>query len=664
MKRKNVRMLLLIPVWILVSSAGISQGVALHFTVKINTYTPPDESVCVYFQNLEGSDQCVFKMRKENDSLYTADIHTDLLGVGTDLSYKYCRNFMPAGADESFDDRNKTGMRTIHIGTSTVTIQDEINKWRWIPPGRDTLTIDTTAYLSTPPANLYDSSFQCGIWLPDFWWNRYWAPGDFYDHTLDHIIMNSGANWMQISPACAITQFYPVPQIDDQNINSTPDSILIKIITDAHKKGLKVYLSPFVYPYMASDTCTTYHSATWWGDFKNAWEPILLRYAQIAQDYGVEMFQFVMWTNNGFWSIREEEKYALDSIGGILLGDLKDQYTGKIVIQYNKYGPQLDLYKAGDYLGIILANFFPWKLGTDKTPTVAEMRTRLSDGLDNDLYPLISALGKKVIVNSISACSYDGTTIDTPDWAGLLYYFEDDTTVPIDVQEQADDYEAMLHEVTTRDWIAGAYSFNYNYWSSIDKAPSIRSKPAEGIVRKWFSWIAPDNRFIRIDTTTHGTTVPEPSAYITTRDSEITLTAVPDSGYLFETWTGNIDSSLMQDNPLTLTMDRNIMLKPVFTAISTGIPVTDEQSAGCRLSQNIPNPFDTETTIQYRISRKGHYQLKVYNLLGEEIATLVDSEKDRGEYSVTFTPHGLTPGIYLYKLSADHVHLIKKMLIR
>ncbi len=663
MKRINIRILLLFPIWIFLSSSGTPQEVDLHFTVKINTYTPPDESVCVYFQNLEGYDQCIFKLHKENDSIYTADISTGLLDVGTDLNYKYCRNFMPSGADESFDDKNKMGIRTIHIGTSTVTIQDEINKWRWLPANGEFPVIDTTGYLVSAPDSLNDSTYQCGIWLPDFWWNRYWAPGDIYDHTLDHIIMNSGANWMQVSPAVAITQFYPSPVMDDNNINSMPDSILIRIITDAHKKGLKVYLSPFIYPYMTSDTCTTYHSADWWGDFKNAWEPIILRYAQIAQDYGVEMFQFVMWTNNGFWSINDEEKSAIDSIGGLLLGDIKDQYKGKMVIQYNKYGPQLDLYKSGDYLGMILANFFPWKLGTDKTPTVSGMRAKLADGLDNDLYPLVSALNKKVIINSISACSYDGTTIDTPDWETQLYYYDDDTTVPVDVQEQADDYEAILHEITTRNWIAGCYSFNYNYWSSIDKAPSIRFKPAEAVVKKWYQWINPENRYIHIIASEHGTTTPEPSAYIENAGSSITVTALPDSGYIFDSWSGISDTSLMQQNPITVTLDRDIVLQPVFTQLQTGIGENRKIPEGFLLYQNTPNPFNENTIIRYHIARRGSYQLKVFNLSGEEISTLVDAVKNKGIYSVTFKAKGLAPGIYIYKLTGMGVHLTKKMII-
>lgn len=635
----------------------------LKFRVNVNTYTPADESVCVHIENLEGTPKCVFKLQKENDSIYTGSVTTDLIPVGSTLTYKYCRNFMPQGADESFDSKNATGNHSFYIDASTVSIHDVMHKWRWIPSDHHTAIIDTTAYVTEAPQNLNDTTFQCGIWLPDYWWNRYWAPGTFYDHTLDHIVVSSKADWIQISPTTAITQFYPAPVLDNNDINSTPDSILIKIITDAHKKGLRVYLSPFVYPYTASDTCTTYHTTAWWEAFRDAWKPIILRYAQIAHDYNVEMFQFEMWDNNWFWSIKDEEKPTVDSIGKKLLGDVTNIYSGKMVIQYNPFGTQLDLYKSGDYLGVTVANYWPWMLGNNDTPTVEEMRSTLSDGLDNSLYPKVSALGKKVVLDSYAACSYNGTTIDNPDWQTQLYYFDDDTNVATDFQEQADGYEALLHEISTRSWIVGAYSFSYNYWSSLDKSPSIRSKPAEKVVRKWYQWLKPDNRIFQILSADQGTTTPEPSAYVKTKGSNIEITAIPDSGYEFDSWNDTVNHTTFTDNPLSVTLNQDLILQPVFKSLSTGISEIAANAKGFQLFQNYPNPTLGTTTIKYHIPIAGHYQVKVYDLHGNELVTLMDEEKPAGDYSIGFDADKLSSGIYIYKLLGDNISLEKEMIV-
>ena len=70
------------------------------------------------------------------------------------------------------------------------------------------------------------------------------------------------------------------------------------------------------------------------------------------------------------------------------------------------------------------------------------------------------------------------------------------------------------------------------------------------------------------------------------------------------------------------------------------------------LEQNYPNPFNPITTIQYAISSRQFVSLKVYNVLGIEVAALVDEYQDGGEYKITFDASSLASGVYLYKLQA------------
>jgi len=80
------------------------------------------------------------------------------------------------------------------------------------------------------------------------------------------------------------------------------------------------------------------------------------------------------------------------------------------------------------------------------------------------------------------------------------------------------------------------------------------------------------------------------------------------------------------------------------------------------LSQNYPNPFNPSTSIQYEIPVTAKVTLKVYDLLGREIATLVDGIKAAGRYSVNFSKQ-LPSGIYYYTLQADNFSTAKKMII-
>ncbi len=81
------------------------------------------------------------------------------------------------------------------------------------------------------------------------------------------------------------------------------------------------------------------------------------------------------------------------------------------------------------------------------------------------------------------------------------------------------------------------------------------------------------------------------------------------------------------------------------------------------LAQNYPNPFNPKTDFRYQIADITHVSLKVYDVLGREIATLVDEDKHPGEYSATWDAAEFASGIYFYKLQAGKFSDIKKMLL-
>jgi hypothetical protein len=79
------------------------------------------------------------------------------------------------------------------------------------------------------------------------------------------------------------------------------------------------------------------------------------------------------------------------------------------------------------------------------------------------------------------------------------------------------------------------------------------------------------------------------------------------------------------------------------------------------LSQNYPNPFNPTTQIRYSISKNSLVTLKVYNLLGQEVTTLVNQQQKSGNYTVNFNASKLASGIYMYKIQAGEFSLTKKM---
>jgi len=81
------------------------------------------------------------------------------------------------------------------------------------------------------------------------------------------------------------------------------------------------------------------------------------------------------------------------------------------------------------------------------------------------------------------------------------------------------------------------------------------------------------------------------------------------------------------------------------------------------LDQNYPNPFNPSTTIKYSIKEKSNVELKIFDLLGSEIASLVNEEKAPGNYDVSFDASSLSSGVYLYTIKAGSFVQTRKMLL-
>ena len=81
------------------------------------------------------------------------------------------------------------------------------------------------------------------------------------------------------------------------------------------------------------------------------------------------------------------------------------------------------------------------------------------------------------------------------------------------------------------------------------------------------------------------------------------------------------------------------------------------------LEQNYPNPFNPSTVISYQLPVSGDVTLKVYDILGNEIAILVNEYKTAGKYEVEFNASSLPSGVYFYQLKAGEFRKTKKMVL-
>jgi len=99
------------------------------------------------------------------------------------------------------------------------------------------------------------------------------------------------------------------------------------------------------------------------------------------------------------------------------------------------------------------------------------------------------------------------------------------------------------------------------------------------------------------------------------------------------------------------------VLSPSFVKTKSTLP------GEFKLSQNYPNPFNPSTKISFRLQNSGRVLLKVFNILGKAVSTLVDEYKEAGEYETEFNAAGLSSGIYFYELTSGDRKMTRKMIL-
>ncbi len=123
-------------------------------------------------------------------------------------------------------------------------------------------------------------------------------------------------------------------------------------------------------------------------------------------------------------------------------------------------------------------------------------------------------------------------------------------------------------------------------------------------------------------------------------------------------WPGNPDGTT--PFPDTMFVDYVRVSQLSSTSVSDGIKQSPTHFA---LSQNYPNPFNPTTVINYQIPIRSDVTLKIFNVVGQELATLVNEGKNAGSYSVQWNASNLPAGMYFYRLQTTSFSEIKKMVL-
>ncbi|MBT8379102.1 MAG: 5'-nucleotidase C-terminal domain-containing protein [Ignavibacteria bacterium] len=153
--------------------------------------------------------------------------------------------------------------------------------------------------------------------------------------------------------------------------------------------------------------------------------------------------------------------------------------------------------------------------------------------------------------------------------------------------------------------------------------------------------------------------------FLLTAQSEIEGMECPQGGVRIIIW--DSDENIVYDNLLPQNMNGWIFIRNIIGNEENTIAKTEDENLTLpveyALEQNYPNPFNPTTTIKYSIPETGNVELKVYDIIGNEVAILVDETKAPGSYETPFDASKLASGIYIYSLRAANFVQTKKMIL-
>ncbi|MBL8064154.1 MAG: hypothetical protein JNK32_14085 [Anaerolineales bacterium] len=471
------------------------ESAPILYEVTVPSVTPPSDIIYIQFNTFTWTEPIPMWPLGNNRWVYK--LYSPLNFFGT-LSYRYCRNAQCGSADD-----NQT-VGTTPTGRQSTTslleqdIQDSVGSWKWFENPETLALVGSTI---TPRA----AGFVAGVeyqstYSPNY---SYYAPQAYANTKAlgsNLIVLTPSWSFASISPL----RFGSIPGSDPLWIDSAI------MISQARNLGMNVALFPTPHFSPAPDSATSASAAfwknaprdaQWWQTFFTRYRAFLVNYADLAAQSGAQSIIL-----GGDWitpalpggtlpdgsasNVPADAEAQWRSI----IQDVRSRFRGQVLwaMPYSKTSFQSPVNFLRDVDAIYLLWSIP--IATSQTATKTDYANEAGRLLDNEVAPMASLLGKPIILGvaypsaagAASGCISNGAggCVDLP---ALSRPNADISSVSLNLQTQADIYEAMLIAVNARPWISGFISRGYFMPVALqDKSTSIHSKPAADVLWYWF----------------------------------------------------------------------------------------------------------------------------------------------------------------------------------
>ena len=474
-------------------SAGDSAPILFELTVP--SVTPPGDIIYIQF-NIFGWMEPI-PMWPLGNQRWAYKLYGPLNVLGS-FSYRYCRNGQCGSADDAQTIGSAPSGRQALTSILGQDILDNVSTWKWYENPEPTTLVGANI---TPRANSFVTGVEYQSTYRPNW--SYYAPQAFAN------TQALGANFAVLTPSWTYTNISPlrfttIPGQDPLWIDSAI------MISQARSLGLNVALFPTPNFPASADASTTLSTnfwlaaprdAEWWQTWFTRYRAFAVNYADLATQTGSQILIL-----GGDWVTPALPDGTLpdgnpsntpadvETQWKAIIADVRSHFKGQVfwAMPYTPSSIKTPLNLLQDVDGIYLLWSAP--LSTSQSATKLDFANEAGRLLDNEVAPLASLLNKPLILaiaypsasGAASGCIANGTG-GCFDLSVLSRPNADISSVSLDLQSQADVYEAMLTALNARSWISGFISRGYYIPAALQgKSTSIHSKPAADILWYWY----------------------------------------------------------------------------------------------------------------------------------------------------------------------------------
>ena len=441
------------------------------FEVNIPAYTPVTDIVSIQFNPFGWTEPIPMWPLGNNKWVYQLYSPLNMLG---DFAYRYCRNDQCGIADDVQTSNGQVG-RPVSATLAQQDLQDNVNGWVWLQD-----TTPTTVVGSPITAR---QGFMAGIEFQsdyDPTWQS-WVQQAIQE------VQARYANWLVLTPTWTVGEaapfeFSPVPGWDPLWTDT------IDTLSRAKASNLKIAIFPTP-KFPTDDTVfwtTASRDATWWDTWFERYAAFADYHADLAAKSGAEALIL-----GGDWVTPALPGGKVNGTGsGVpvdaesrwqsIINDVRSRFKGSLYWALSYPG---DLRSAPDFIqnldGVYLLLYAP--IGGSGVEQIKSAAVRL---LDTDIQPFQAAINKPVILAVAYPSADNASSASVP--VNILFH-PGGSQGPVNLQAQADIYEALLLAVNERPWISGFVSRGFFPPVMLqDASASIRGKPASDVVWYWF----------------------------------------------------------------------------------------------------------------------------------------------------------------------------------